>query len=886
MPSPKVLLVGWDAADWKIIHPMIQRGQMPALSGLIDRGVMADMETLQPVLSPMLWNSIATGKTADEHGILGFTEVDPANGRVRPVTSTSRRVKALWNVLSQEGLRSNVVSWFGGHPAEPIRGTCVSDAYARAFPPAGDTWPTMPGSIWPDRLNEVLSDLRIHPREIDASIIRTFIERAPEIDQSQPNLLHTLTKVLAECFTTHAAATYLMEHEPWDLMAVYYIGIDHFSHAFMNYHPPREDWVPVEHFEMYKDVVTGGYRLMDLFLARLLFLAGPDTTVLVLSDHGFHSDHLRPAQIPDIPAGPATQHRPLGIFTLAGAGIRRDERIYGVNLLDVAPTVLSLFGLPAGEDMPGRVLAEAFENSPDPARIPSWELVEGDSGMHPVGFAMPPSDAERLLQQFIDLGYIDEPKDDIEAAAAECERERKWNLARVYTGGMRYAEALPLLEEIHAQAPERGDYGLALAEAQRRIGLYEEATHSVESAIANHRDTPAAHMILGNIAFEQGRLQEALRELLIAEQADPRLPDLHVSIGFAYLRLRRWNDALRAFSKALEIDPHSASAWHGQAITQLRLGAWEESAASALQSVGIHHGAPRAHFTLGMALLRLGRRERAIQAFETCLTLRPPLRAAHRVLAGIHPDAARAAAHLRKAREFTRDREAQMRRMETLRQEARHRAIDRQEIRESAKAEQAQEETGPALDFTIVSGLPRSGTSLMMQMLAAAGLHLQTDGARVSDPDNPEGYYEWEAVKRVGRRPEILREAAGKVIKVVAPLLGQLPARHTYRVIYMDRPIDEVVKSQRKMIRNRGNRASEDPETMRRLLGNFRDSTLRMLERQKHFHALIVDYPDLVRDPGPWLDRIAAFLNGAVDPGAMASAIRPDLYRNRAIQKV
>ena len=859
---------------------------MPAFSGLINRGVMADMETLQPVLSPMLWNSIATGKLADEHGILGFTEVDPASGNVRPVTSTSRRVKALWNILSQEGFRCNVVSWFGGHPAEPIRGACVSDAYARGFPPQGDPWPLMPGTVWPERLTDTLAGLRIHPGEIDGGIIRTFVERAPQIDQSKPHLLGVLAKLLAECFTTHAAATHLMEHEPWDFMAVYYIGIDHFSHAFMNYHPPREPWVPAEPYEMYKDVVADGYRLMDLFLARLLFLAGPDTTVLVLSDHGFHSGHLRPAQIPAIPAGPAAQHRPLGIFTLTGPGIARDERIYGINLLDVAPTVLALFGLPAGQDMPGRVLAEAFDSPPEQARIPSWELVEGEAGMHPADFTMPPSDAELLMRQFVELGYIEEPKEDKELAAAECERERQWNLARVYTSSRRFAEALPILERIHAQAPERGDYALALAEAQHSIGLTDEASATVERAIANHRDTPAAHMILGNIAFEQGRLQDAVRELTIAEEADPRLPDLHLSIGLAYLRLRRWQDAQRAFGKAIEIDPDGAGAWLGLAATQLRLGEIESAVASALSSVGLRHGAPHAHFTLGVALLRLGRRECAIQAFETCLTLQPPLRAAHRLLARIHPDAARAAYHLRESRAFARRREAEMRRIETLRQEARHRAIDRQQTREeippAATANEGAPEEGPTLEFVIVSGLPRSGTSLMMQMLAAAGLPIMTDGERAADADNPEGYYEWERIKQVGRRPEILREAAGRAIKVVAPLLAALPARHTYRVIYMDRPIDEVVESQRRMIRGRGNDGeTADPETMRRLLAGFRDSTLLMMERRKQFHVLIVPYPELVRDPQPWLDRIAAFLNGAVDPGAMAAAIRPALYRNR-----
>src|SRR5271166_1075237 len=131
----KCLVVGWDAADWKILNSLIDKGDMTVFGQLCRDGVRGDISTLDPVLSPLLWNSIATGKRADVHGILGFTELDPETGRVRPVTSTSRRSKALWNILSQNGFRTNVAGWFAGHPAEPIRGVCISDAFARGFPP-------------------------------------------------------------------------------------------------------------------------------------------------------------------------------------------------------------------------------------------------------------------------------------------------------------------------------------------------------------------------------------------------------------------------------------------------------------------------------------------------------------------------------------------------------------------------------------------------------------------------------------------------------------------------------------------------------------------------------------------------------------------------------
>ena len=103
--AKKVLLIGWDAADWKIINPLLDAGLMPALESLINKGVMGDIATLDPVLSPILWTSIATGKTGDKHGILNFVEPIPDKMELRPVTSTSRKCKALWNILSQNNLK-------------------------------------------------------------------------------------------------------------------------------------------------------------------------------------------------------------------------------------------------------------------------------------------------------------------------------------------------------------------------------------------------------------------------------------------------------------------------------------------------------------------------------------------------------------------------------------------------------------------------------------------------------------------------------------------------------------------------------------------------------------------------------------------------------------
>ena len=124
--AKKVLLIGWDGADWKVINPLLDSGKMPTLERFINKGVMGNLASLSPTLSPLLWTSIATGMRPFKHGILHFTEPDPYTGGIRPVTSTSRAVKAIWNILNQNGYKSNIIGWWPSHPAEPINGVMVS----------------------------------------------------------------------------------------------------------------------------------------------------------------------------------------------------------------------------------------------------------------------------------------------------------------------------------------------------------------------------------------------------------------------------------------------------------------------------------------------------------------------------------------------------------------------------------------------------------------------------------------------------------------------------------------------------------------------------------------------------------------------------------------
>ena len=666
----KVLLIGWDAADWKVINPLLDQGLMPTLDEFINQGVMGNIATLRPILSPMLWNSIATGKRPEKHGIHGFMEPDPHNGGVRPVTSTSRKVKAIWNILTQRGYKTHVLGWFAGHPAEPINGISVSDLYPYAAAPLGEEWPLPPGAVHPEDLRDTFAKLRMHPAEVGEAAILPWIPSAVKIDQEKDKGLASFARILSENCSIHNAATWTLANQEWDFLAVYYNGIDHFCHGFMHFHPPQMEGIPDDKFEIYKDVVNGAYRFHDMMLETLLALAGPDATVILVSDHGFHSDHLRPRGIPLEPAGPAVQHRPFGIFGMKGEHIRQDERIYGATLLDVTPTILTLFGLPVGEDMDGRVLVQAFEEKPEITRIPSWETEPGECGMHPEGLRTDPAAAQLVLKQFVALGYIQPPSENQEKAAEIAMRELRYNLARAHIDARNYPEAQKLLEELVHKWPDEVRFQQHLAQCCLAVGRRGETKAILERLIATPPkkpvrrkpegeaeagvETPKAEdntpkprpwvdLLMGIIQFEEGDADAALASLLKAESADPRLPDLHLRIGETYLRKKRTEDAERAFERALEIDGDSPEAHLGLALVRLRQRRNEEAAEQALIAVGLQHFLPLGHFYLGVALARLGHRQRAILAFETALSMSPGLLAAHRWLAALynHPEGSR-----------------------------------------------------------------------------------------------------------------------------------------------------------------------------------------------------------------------------------------------------
>jgi hypothetical protein len=184
--------------------------------------------------------------------------------------------------------------------------------------------------------------------------------------------------------------------------------------------------------------------------------------------------------------------------------------------------------------------------------------------------------------------------------------------------------------------------------------------------------------------------------------------------------------------------------------------------------------------------------------------------------------------------------------------------------------------------ITVVSGLPRSGTSMMMQMLDAGGIPALTDHAREADEDNLRGYYELDAVKRTKQDASWLSDAPGKAVKLIYMLLYDLPPTYQYRVIFMERELDEVLASQQSMLARRNEKgAGVSRDELRRIFKTQLDKVRAWLATRPEFKVWYVDYQEVVREPARLAIRLSDFLGGGLDVASMAAAVEPSLYRQR-----
>ncbi|MEX2379840.1 MAG: alkaline phosphatase family protein [Vicingaceae bacterium] len=739
--AKKLLLLGWDAADWQIIHPMIEKGLMPALKHLIENGVSGNLATLEPVFSPMLWTSIATGKRADKHGVLGFTEPDYASGGVKPVSTFSRKTAAIWNILSHENLKSNVVGWWPSHPVEPINGCMVSNMFQRAVKPNNEAWPMPKGTVFPKQILNQMKDLRVHYGELTESHILPFVPDAAKIDQEKDKRLFPLTKILAEAASIHNAGTWLMENTEWDFMTMYFDNIDHFSHAFMKYHPPKLKGVKQEDYDLYKNVIEAAYRYHDMMLGRVLNITDGDTTIMLVSDHGFESGSNRMLALPKEAGAPAYDHRSYGIFAAMGPGIKKDELVYGANLLDITPTILAAMNLPIGEDMDGKPLLNIFDEEKELKYVDSWDnyVQRKTDGIEDK------ATAEESMKMLIELGYVEKPNEKTEIAFEKSKIENDFNLARVYLSSNRPQLAIEILEPLFESDPSMR-FGLRLAIAYEAIEAFEQGLLIVEKLESTLKKPVQQLRALKASFWIELELKDKAIELLESmSKKKATAPFVAQRVSEGLIEVGKFKLAKEYLDKTLVYFPDNASLSYLKGDLLLKSKKFNQAVDCFLASIGCQYFHPKAHFKLGSCLEKMGLKEDAYRAYSVSLQQNPKSKMSQQQLAKLEKEGIKI--------DFNKGERVYLKSTQQ----------NKNLIVSSNQSKYLESLEGTVY---VVSGFPRSGTSMMMQMLNAGGMKVFSDHKRKADENNPKGYFEHEGIKSLAKRPKLLLEAKGKLVKL------------------------------------------------------------------------------------------------------------------------
>lgn len=650
--EPRVVLIGIDSADWTIIDPLIEAGDMPNMARLKAMGAWGDLDTLTDIpLSPVVWTSVATGKVPAKHGVTWFL-VDQPDGTRTPVRSTNRKTEALWTIADEAGKKAYSVGWWATYPAEILEhGIIASDALGfHGFGSTGRAGDDR-GKVSPELLFPRLDALMPPEQQVDYGFVSRFVDVAEEdwlkerFDPAvssrrnpySPIHLFQQYAVTARGYTDIFSE--FLEEDAYDLALCYFEQTDSFSHLFMKYEEPKLEWVDTRGFERYSRVVREWYRYQDELLGELLEHIDLETTAVVMvSDHGFKTGdrRIRSERTVDIEKA-HLDHEKEGIFLAAGPGFAPGAKVTGASVLDVTPTLLHYLGLPVGKDMDGRVLTAAFE--PDFAKEHPIRYVnthEPGGGASPVvaEFAPASEGSRRDLEAGLRaLGYLgaDEGSPGPEtvtnapaAAAAEpgadaSSPEILNNLGRIHLGRGEITEALAQFEAALELDPNNADALLAIGTVHQLQGRTEVAVRFAERALAVNPNSVGALSTLAGVRRDQGQLQDAARLYRTALAISDAHPGIHVGFGDVLLRSGNLEGARASFQSALELNPDERAAHYNLGVVHGELGENDEAMKRYERALELDPDHPQGAYALNnMGAIRReqGRDDEALVHFE------------------------------------------------------------------------------------------------------------------------------------------------------------------------------------------------------------------------------------------------------------------------------
>jgi Flp pilus assembly protein TadD len=504
---------------------------MPNWKRLTEQGYTAVLESFVPILSPVVWTTIATGVGPDVHRVLDFQEVDPATGQKVPISGRSRAVPAIWNVASASGLTVGVVGWWGTHPAEEVKGFFVSD---HASPILFEGMPNQ-GVAYPASLSAGVEQIAGREGQVtDAELARFVDLPLEEIARSRAsgkgleNPIIALARTIAATRVQARIARELYDRNLPDLMMLYLEGTDVVGHVFAPYVAPKMECVSETDFARYTHAVDEYYALVDRLIGQWMRRAEEDqATLIVNSDHGFKWGADRSCERGSLnPATAGFWHRLDGVFAARGARVKKSSERGRATVFDVAPTVAALLGLPVDRQTKGGPIRAAFR---DLAAPPRKDLAAEIPVRRLAAEQMSEREASEYAKKLMALGYLSggEPG---KVAPSGGDRpgmtEGAWNNLGLYlsrNGKSNSARAEQAYRKALALRPEYASPQFNLAVLYRERGDDRAAIDWLfRSLVAGHAD-PEGTILLWASEYEQKGRPRPERDVL--ERGARQYPD-------------------------------------------------------------------------------------------------------------------------------------------------------------------------------------------------------------------------------------------------------------------------------------------------------------------------------------------------------------------------
>ncbi len=348
----RVAIFAIDGADWDLLSELADDDRLPNLKALSRGGTTASTQTVEPTVAPLVWTTVATGLTPDRHGVLDFVD----HARNAPVQSYSRHVPAVWDIAEAFGRHATVVNWWTAWPST-ASGVGVFDAPVELLDKA----------VAPPAAGAKLQPLIVPVSTVGYPQIRRFLNITPDEYDNAINKgtaadpINVFRAALAKTWSDHRAALQLYREQSPTLFMMEYDGTDVVNHLFAPYHPPYREGISQDNYRKYWPAVANYYAEVDRLIGEWMTVLPADTTVIVMSAHGFRWGKNRPRQQPSGVAA-LSDHRNPGIFIAYGNHVVRSGGIHAFSVFDVTPTVLSILGLPQSAEMPGHVATWAFRD--------------------------------------------------------------------------------------------------------------------------------------------------------------------------------------------------------------------------------------------------------------------------------------------------------------------------------------------------------------------------------------------------------------------------------------------------------------------------------------------------------------------------------------------